>query len=200
MNRPPGAAGRCHLYVFPFTWEDYGKLGFSRDPLARLQALHHRWYDCFDLDRGALVATETERDARDLELRLRHALRVYNAPAPLTIRPQGAGHTEWYRGAEAALMAEVEALRREGYVVHAPLRPWLRQALVARGELLYDWTLAQLPLGAWRDFDPDDAAQVLVRDVLDGYRALDIPLAPLLAPEVLAWHGRCDRVAHGDRR
>lgn len=181
-------SGRCHLYVFPRTWEDHCKLGFSRDPLSRLQALHHRWFDFFDLDQGALVETETVRDARDLELRFRRQLVDYNAPAPLTVRAQGAGHSEWYRGASALLRREVGELQAHGHVVHAPLRPWLRVALVARGELLYDWTLAQLAPEALGTPEPGDPLQRLVRDVLDAYVALDIPLPPLLPPEVLRWH------------
>lgn len=182
--------GRCHLYVFPLTWEDHCKLGFSRYPLSRLQALHHRWFEFFDLDRGALVVTETVRDARDLELRLRRQLREHNAPAPLTVRRQGAGHTEWYRGAEILLDAEVESLHRHGHVVHAPLRSWLRDSLIARGELLHDWTLDQLSPEVLQNANPVDPLQRLVRDVLDGYRALDIDLAPLLSPELLRWHRR----------
>jgi hypothetical protein len=37
--------------------------------------LHRRWFECFEVDQGALVATETVRDARDLELRMRLQLR-----------------------------------------------------------------------------------------------------------------------------
>ena len=47
--------GRCFLYVFPCDWEDLLKLGISRDPLDRVQALHPRWFEFFDLGRGFLV-------------------------------------------------------------------------------------------------------------------------------------------------
>jgi hypothetical protein len=180
--------GRCHLYVFPRTWEDHCKLGFSRNPLSRLQALHHRWFEFFDLDQGALVETETVRDARDLELRLRRQLVEYNAPAPLTVRAQAAGHSEWYRGASALLDQEVGALQTHGHAVHAPLRPWLRAALADRGALLYDWTLAQLAPEALEAPDAGDPLQCLVRDALDAYVALDVGLSALLPPAVVRWH------------
>ncbi len=51
--------GHCYLYVFPCAWEDHCKLGFSRDPLSRMQALHRRWFEFFDIDHGLLVETET---------------------------------------------------------------------------------------------------------------------------------------------
>ncbi|WP_268628169.1 hypothetical protein, partial [Escherichia coli] len=56
--------GRVFAYVFPCAWEDHAKIGFSRDPLRRISALHRRWFEFFDLDAGALVEAESERDAR----------------------------------------------------------------------------------------------------------------------------------------
>src|SRR6478735_6166509 len=95
--------GPCHLYVFPCAYEDLLKLGFSRDPLARLQQLHPRWYEQFDLDRAFTLETESVPDARRLELRLRRELIAHNAPRPLTMREDAGGAREWYRGASALL-------------------------------------------------------------------------------------------------
>lgn len=78
--------GRVFTYVFPCAWEDYAKIGFSRDPLGRISALHRRWFEFFDLDAGALVEAEGERDARDLELQLRSPFKAHRAPAPMTIQ------------------------------------------------------------------------------------------------------------------
>jgi hypothetical protein len=97
-NRGP-SRGRAYVYVLPCAYEDLLKLGFSRDPLDRIQTLHPRWFEFFDLDRGFLVESETVHDARDLELGLGRALIEHNAPAPLVISREAAGHTEWYRGA-----------------------------------------------------------------------------------------------------
>ena len=82
--------GRVFAYVFPCAWEDYAKIGFSRDPLGRISALHRRWFEFFDLDAGALVEAESERDARDLELQLRSPFKAHRAPAPMTVgtRPE----------------------------------------------------------------------------------------------------------------
>lgn len=182
--------GRCFLYVLPCAYEDQLKLGFSRNPLDRLQSLHRRYFDVFDLDRGFLVETETVRDARALELALRRQLIAHNAPVPLTVRHESGGHTEWYRGAYASLVTAAADLSQQGYLLHDPLKPWLRHALRARGELLFSWTQAMLSPEA---LEVSDSAafttqQSVVRDALDAYAAFDIDLAPLLPDAVLRWH------------
>jgi hypothetical protein len=93
--------GRVFAYVFPCAWEDYAKM-VSRDPLGRISALHRRWFEFFDLDAGALVEAESERDARDLELQLRSPFKAHRA-APMTVQDKAGGRTEWVRGANQAL-------------------------------------------------------------------------------------------------
>ena len=56
--------GHCFLYVAPCAYEDLLKLGFSRDPLQRLQALHRRWFEFFAPERIALVEVDAVREAR----------------------------------------------------------------------------------------------------------------------------------------
>lgn len=182
--------GYCFVYVFPCTWEDHCKIGFSRDPLSRIQALHRRWFEFFDLDGGVLVETETVRDARDLELKLRGPLAAHNAPAPLTVRREAAGHTEWFRGASSQLQRAVGLLERRGHTVHAPLRAWLRPALLARSDRLYAWTLAQLSVDElYGGASPmPTTPSSMVRDTLDAYAALRIELEPLLPPKVNRWY------------
>ena len=179
--------GRCYLYVFPCGWEDLCKLGISRDPLDRLQALHPRWFEFFDLERGMLVELDRVREARDLELSLGHALAEHNAVAPLTVREAAGGATEWYRGAATRVEAAFRDLGVKGHLLH-PLRPWLRTTLEARTERLFAWTQAVL--------DPDTLASrgcVLtehraVRDALDACTALGIDIAPRIPDAVLAWY------------
>lgn len=180
--------GRCFTYVLQCAWEDHCKIGFSRDPLSRLQQLHRRWYEFFDLDRALLVETETVRDARDLELELRRPLAAHNAPAPLTVRRQAAGHTEWFRGAAPQLETAVEGLRQRGYIVHAPLREWVRAILLARSDPLFAWTQAQLSPDELDGLAGATPVQRMVRDTLDAYRALEIDLEPLLPPESWRWY------------
>jgi hypothetical protein len=187
--------GACHLYVLPCAYEDLLKLGFSRQPLDRMQALHPRFFEFFDLDRALLVETETVRDARRLELELRRRLVEYNAPAPLTVRVQAAGLTEWYRGAYDQLSREVTTLAAHGHTVHAPLRPWVEAQLRARTQALYGWGSRVLESveGDPTHLDRLPTMQVLrqrVLDVLDAHAALGIDISEHV-PEALAhWHAR----------
>lgn len=181
--------GRCFLYVLPLaSHEDVLKLGFSRDPLDRVQALHPRYFEVFDLERAFLVETEAVRDARALELELRRMLVAHNAPAPLTVRREAAGHTEWYRGAFAQLAEAGEALEARGYVLHDPLRAWLREALLARGDRLFSWTQAMLGPEELEWPVAVTPGQRAVRDVLDACAAFDIALEPMLPKAVSRWY------------
>jgi hypothetical protein len=152
-----------------------------------MQALHRRWFEFFDLDAAWLVENETVRDARDLELELRRPLAAHNAPAPLAVRREAAGHTEWFRGVAAPLGDAVDGLRRRGHAVHGPLQPWLRAALLERSDQLYAWTQAQLSPGELETLAVATAQQRLVRDALDAYAALVIDVEPLLPAEVHRW-------------
>jgi hypothetical protein len=180
--------GRCFLYVFPCGWEDLLKVGISRDPLDRLQDLHSRWFDFFDLDRGVLVEFDRVRDARAQELALGHRLAEHRATAPLTVRTDAGGFTEWFRGAAAALDATAAELGALGHPVHAPLRPWLRAALQSRDALLFSWTEAMLDADDLVARDAATPRRQAVRDALDARVALGIDLAPLLPAAVLDWH------------
>ncbi|HVI26710.1 MAG TPA: GIY-YIG nuclease family protein [Xanthomonadaceae bacterium] len=182
--------GRCFLYVFPGHWEDLLKLGISRDPLQRIRTLHPRWFGFFDLDAGWLVELERVREARALELSLRHALAEHRAVAPLTVREAAGGHTEWLRGAGAALRAEADALRARGHRLHAPLREWLRGALDADSQRLFAWSQAMLDAGVLEDPSPRANLRQAVRDALDACTALGIALEDRLPERVWAWYRR----------
>jgi len=180
--------GRCFTYVFPCAWEDFCKIGFSRDPLGRIGALHPRWYDFFDLHAGVLVEAESVRDARDLELQLRGPLRAHRAPVPLTIRTAAGGQTEWFRGVSALLARHVTTLAEGGYRV-LPLHGWLRAAALSRIDRLHDWADIQLTPDESEGLVGATPAQQRLRDVLDGYHALDIDLADHLPPAIARWYG-----------
>ncbi len=191
-NRGP-SRGRSYLYVLPCAYEDLLKLGFSREPLDRMQTLHPRWFEFFDLDRAFLIETETVRDARNLETGLAGVIKSHNAPAPLVIRKQSAGHTEWYRGAYAVLEQATQALEAGGYIAHRPVRAWISQLLRSRSDTLFSWSSAMLSPdeletpNAGFDGRPT-LAQRTVRNALDAYIALDIDLEPMLPPKVLDWY------------
>lgn len=116
--------------------EDILKVGLSHDPVARWSAFHRRWFEAFDLDQSLLIQTETRRDAQALETALHRLLREHNCPAPLTMRDQFGGATEWYRGAHRAALEFAHAAARRGHVVHAPARCWFETAVRGRADVL----------------------------------------------------------------
>ena len=183
--------GRAYTYVLPCRDEAMLKLGFSRDPLQRMQALHERYFDYFDLEQGFLLETDAVRDARRLERELAASIAEHSAPAPLVVREEAAGLTEWYRGAYAALRERALALARdEGYTLHAPLQAWTAQALAARADKLFSWAdrvldaLPYVPPGEHLGAEAANLARNL-RNAIDAYLAVGIdPRAWLSAP---AW-------------
>jgi hypothetical protein len=179
---------RCFLYVAPCVYEDMLKLGFSRDPLQRFESLHRRWFEFFDIDRIALVETETVRDARALELALKRELTELNTNVPLTVAREAGGHGEWYRGASPALASSLKMLEEEGYRVHVPARDWLYNSLLRRRELLYSWCDALLPADEPALETSSMDARRAVQDALDAFAAFDIALEDWLPPEVLRWY------------
>lgn len=118
----------------------------------------------------------------------RRPLAAHSAPAPLAVRREAAGHTEWFRGVALQLDQAIGLLEQRGHAVHAPLRAWLRPALLSRGDRLYSWAQAQLSPDELDGCAGPTPAQGIVRDTLDAYVALKIELEPLLPPEVIRWY------------
>lgn len=192
--------GRAYVYVLPCRDEDILKLGFSRDPFTRFSTLHRRFFDYFDLDRGRLVDAERVAIARRIERRLIEASTAHHAVAPLVISASAGGHTEWYRGAHPQVTGLLDALAaEEGLVVQDGLRPWLRNHLAARADLLHDWSLRIVETLAWgRHNAPDDpGGPRLARALIDTwalFEAAGIDVHGLVPREVADWYD------HGDHR
>ncbi len=186
--------GRAYVYVLPCRDEDLLKVGFSRDPLQRLQTLHARFFRFFDLDRAFLIATDTVRDARRIERRYIEALAERRSPAPLVVPDAAAGYTEWYRGAYADAEAIAHTLRAdEGYTLHAPLRDWLRALFRERSALLFAWSAKMLEAIEYERFNvpPSPASSPIeraLRDALDCFDELGIDIEPLVPAPVLHWY------------
>jgi len=190
--------GRCYAYLLPSRDEDVVKVGFSRDPLQRLRALHVRYFDFFDLDRGALVEFEHVRDARALEAQLKRSLADAATWAPLVIRSAAGGRTEWFRGvSNRAHAAMADHAQAAGFVLHANLREWLHDRLVSHADALFDTSLH-----AWRAIDyiehNGDARSArlqerALRNALDAYAAVGVELDTRLEGTVLEWYRRGSR-------
>jgi hypothetical protein len=182
--------GRAFVYVLPCVFEDILKVGFSRDPVARLQTLHRRYFEFFDLESALLIETDNVRDARRIERRLLDALRDHRAPAPRIVPFEAAGHTEWFRGTADKLIDLANCLALEqGYRVHAPLCPWIRSELAQRADLLFEWSShAWLQLECLTEAEDRRRATAALRDALDAYAALDLTLIERIPGEVFNWY------------
>src|SRR6187402_259082 len=74
--------GRAFVYVVPCRDDTLFKIGYSRDPLQRLRAMHRRFFAFFDLDRAVLIETSRVRAALALEQRLIAYASPFTALAP----------------------------------------------------------------------------------------------------------------------
>jgi hypothetical protein len=186
--------GRAFVYVLPCRDEDLLKVGFSRDPLQRMQTLHSRFFDFFDLDRAFLIATDYVRDARRVEREFLTTFADRRSPAPLVVPDAAAGYTEWHRGAYADAVSLAEAIAaKDGFVLHAPLRDWLRERFVERSELLFAWSSKMLEAIEYeRHNGPPSprpsAIERALRGALDAFVELGIAIEPLVPEPVFIWY------------
>ena len=72
--------------------------------------------------------------------------------------------------------------------MHAPLRPWIRHALMERSDLLFSWSMAMLSPGELEQPALRTLHQRTVRDALDARVALGLPIESWLPERVLAWY------------
>jgi hypothetical protein len=186
------AASGAFVYLLPCRYEDILKVGYSQDPWVRMQTLHPRYFEFFDLDRALLVATETVADARTLEIELFREAELHSAPAPLRVPAAAGGHTEWYRGAYP-LLREAAAARAAslGYRLHVPASAWLGERM-AGAAVLYESTTHMLrAIDAARAYGTRATLlEARLRNLLDSYAVLGLQLAPRVPPAVLHWYRR----------
>lgn len=191
--RRPAREGRAFVYVLPLRSEELLKLGYSLDPVVRMRTLHPRYFDFFDLERAWIAETDRVRDARGLERDLKRRVREHRAVAPLEVRPQAGGETEWYRGAYEPLREAALELAEKGYVIHFAARPWLRERLLARSTALYEWSAQIFGQMQIAHSEPEAAVAATLagalRSELDALAAFDIDVAGSVPDEVGAWYG-----------
>ena len=188
------SSGRCYAYVLPCREMDCLKVGFTRDPLARLRTLHPRHFEVFDLDRAALVEVEHVRDARAIESALKRSLAEYRSTEPLVIRSRAGGKHEWYRGACPQALDLIERRAEDdGFRLHRPLSSWLRESLLARRDVLYSGSqqlLDALQFAREQGVEADARGARVLVDVLDTCVAVGIDPRSIVPEAVAAWHAR----------
>jgi hypothetical protein len=178
------------VYVFPHRGEEFLKLGFSRDPLQRMQNLHRRYFDFFDIERVILIETARVVEARRIELQLKRAISEHRAPSPLDVRTDAGGETEWFRGAYALLREHAAALEREAFVIQWDARTWIKTQLIHRRELIFEWASAQFrTLEIAGETSPYGARIAdTLRDALDANAYFGIDIANVVPSDVAQWY------------
>ncbi|MEO6798607.1 MAG: GIY-YIG nuclease family protein [Rhodanobacter sp.] len=188
------ARGRTFVYLLPCRDEDTLKVGFSRNPLQRLHALHGRYFHFFDLDRSLLVEVDRLRDARRIERLLINRFAEHRVPPPLMVRTAAAGHTEWFRGVASEADRLVRQLAAdEGLTLHAPLRIWLHDRFNEHADALYEYSLRLLEFIEYEQFNVPAGEQrgqagAAMRHLLDACEALQLDLDKLVPQRVLTWY------------
>lgn len=177
-----------YVYVLPARYEDILKIGYSRDPMARIRAFHPRYYEWFALDEGFLLPLQGEREARHAERILAQHVGVHRSRSPAAIRRAAGGHTEWYRGALPIVREfSLEHAEELGAAAAVPLDGWLDERLRSDRVELYEWSL-QL-FDALHLVAPEEERKLsaALRDVLDAYAYFDIDVRQQISPQVLHW-------------
>lgn len=185
--------GTTCLYVLPCAHEDHVKLGIAGDPMTRMLAFSPRYFEFFDLDAGWLLEAGTEKEARGWETGLKRRLRAHAAPAPLLVPERAGGRTEWLRGAASALAAWRDEQVAQGFVLHAPLRGWVRQRLIQAHVRWRHGVQALVDRMGPAEYWPaaaDSAPLRLLRDAMDAQVALDAMPPDDEVPGLRAWHRR----------
>lgn len=183
LSRGPAA-----VYVLPHRGEEFLKLGFSRDPLARMQNLHPRYFEFFEIEHAILIETPRVKDARAVETELKRQLVEHRAPAPLDIRHDAGGESEWYRGAYESIVAKLGAYEVMGYAIFREGRTPFAARLRKQCAQTFEWAVLQ-----WRAVNEGDVFSVArakraLSDALDAYRWFGIDIDDIVPRDVADWH------------
>ena len=184
---------RTFVYVLPSIGEDLVKVGLTHDPFERFRAFHPRFYAHFDLERGLLIETGKLRDARRVERLFIERWPEHRAYPPTLVNDAAGGHTEWFRGIES-LVSDFAAriAERYGYMLHAPLKAWLREKLSEQTDVLYQWAYAvHISIQQQTLYESelrDRRSESMLRNLLDMYAAMDFSLETLVPAVVFNWY------------
>jgi hypothetical protein len=183
--------GRCHVYLFPCRDRDAQKIGYARDPLARLAALHRRWFAFFDLERGALVESATVRESRALERALHARFADARVPAPLEARELAAGEREWFCGVEPEAREAMRAhAAAHGSCFEPSLADWLRRRIGDPRAALWQWSERMLEAIEYERHNVpagsrEGRVERALADALAMCEALGFEVSTLVPPRVL---------------
>lgn len=134
------------VYLLALTDCTAFKVGFTCNPLQRLYAFNHRYFEVIDLDESVLLPVLTIDAARELEADLKNALSPHRASAPSWVSLDAGGHTEWF---SAVYFRDAIQLLREFANVQPTqlvfdLRSQLKHVLLTHREPFERWLVDQV--------------------------------------------------------
>ncbi len=180
----PDLWGDDRWFVYLLTASDCSafKVGFTCNPLQRFYSFNHRYFEHFDLAASRLLQVDTNVDARELELSIKHGLAAYRSDCPSWVLPQAGGETEWFSpiyfsDAEARLRSHAASSNAANVII---VEDFIREALARASTYFESWALAQAH-SIVRRRTPREQALIatevrVLRDWLDAYRALRVQI------------------------
>jgi hypothetical protein len=186
--------GPC-WYVYLLSLADCSafKVGYSCNPLQRIYGFNRRYFERFDLHESQLLQVRSVADARAIEAALKSELAQFRATCPTWVSQAAGGHTEWF---SAVYFPQTKDRLRE--FVHpamqlVALHEHMRDELDRLKETFELWVWSQAQQVNSAPLQEAGEAARLLRDWLDAYRVLDIPLF-VDDPTVLAFVNQiCER-------
>lgn len=187
------STGRCFVYVLACREQDTLKIGYARDPWARLRAFHPRFHAFFDLDRAAMIETDRVNEARAIEKTLKHGFSSASEIAPLQVRERAGGKFEWFRGIHVHAIDALQSISADlGYPLHTPLSAWLRNEWLAQIDRLSDWVNHEYEqIEAWQfNADPTvcEPRERALRNLLDAWESIGVPFEVRLKNRTRNWY------------
>jgi hypothetical protein len=153
------------------------KVGFSCNPLQRIYTFTHRYFERFDLHQSQLLRVRSHDDARAIEAALKATFAECRADCPAWVSQDAGGHTEWF---SAVYFSDAHERLREFRRDHAgammvPAHEFIHDELSRLSTTFEAWALSQAHQVSSAAQAADESSRVL-RDWLDAYRVLEIPL------------------------
>ncbi|HEU4653122.1 MAG TPA: GIY-YIG nuclease family protein [Steroidobacteraceae bacterium] len=173
-------SGSWFVYLLLLTDCTAFKVGFTCNPLQRVYAFHHRYFEAFDLDQSLLIDVYTCEAARELETELKRLLAPNRVAAPSWVAVEAGGITEWF---SAVFFSDALAHVREHGVAHTQqlveLRSQLEITLGIHREQFERWTVSELQYIDMlaRNIKTSGAARERLHRLgawMDAYRRFDI--------------------------
>jgi hypothetical protein len=175
------ASARSFIYLFKLSHGSAFTMGVCHHPLRRLHDLATRFHERFDLLASMLLSVDVGKRARETEASLKRELAAAVTAAPAWLPPAAGNHDTWYDSVHF-----IDAQQRLTNVHGAAPHSWVSAVefagrnLFEHGSRVEAWAFdVAKQLNSHIAYAPGNVQLELasaLRDCLDLYRALQVPL------------------------